>query len=197
MTDGRGSRNCLTPRAPRTTSHETTTTTKTAATGRRSESRERSGDLRPRPATGPRGATSAVNASGSSARDPLGADRGDVVVVGRRRALVTSERLANGGHVFEVALVLARIDGPRLRQVDVDDPADPARPRRHDDDAGGQEDRLRDRVRHEDNRRAGLPPDPHELEIEPLPGHLVERAERLVHEEQLRIEGQRSGDRDT
>src|SRR4051812_30160862 len=126
MTDGRGSRNCLTPRAPRTTSHETTTTTKTAATGRTSESRERSGDLRPRPATGPRGATSAVNASGSSARDPLGADRGDVAVVGRRRALVTSERLANGGHVFEVALVLPPLDGPPLRQGAGGGPAAPA-----------------------------------------------------------------------
>ena len=35
----------------------------------------------------------------------------------------------------------------------------------------------------------------HELGVHPLAGHLVERPERLVHQQQLRVEGQRPGDR--
>ncbi len=39
------------------------------------------------------------------------------------------------------------------------------------------------------------PPDAHQLGVHPLAGHLVERPERLVHEQQLRIERQRPRDR--
>ena len=43
---------------------------------------------------------------------------------------------------------------------------------------------------------AGAPPDLHQLEVHPLARHLVERPERLVHQQQLRVEGERAGDRD-
>ena len=73
---------------------------------------------------------------------------------------------------------------------------DPTRPGGHDDDPGRQEDRLGDAVGHEHDGRPGPSPDAHQLGVHPLAGHLVERAERLVHQQQLRIERQRAGDRD-
>src|SRR5919198_1065301 len=48
---------------------------------------------------------------------------------------------------LEEARLLARYAGPRLGQVDRDEVGDAPRPRRHDDDAGREEDRLGDRVR--------------------------------------------------
>ena len=74
--------------------------------------------------------------------------------------------------------------------------ADAARPRAHDDDARREEDRLGDRVGHEDDGLAGRAPDAQHLGVETLPGHLVERSERLVHEQQGGLERERAGDRD-
>ena len=67
------------------------------------------------------------------------------------------QRLAHARDELEEARVLARRVRPRLRQVDRDDLGDPARPRRHHDDARREEDRLGDRVRDEDDRRAASP----------------------------------------
>ena len=39
-------------------------------------------------------------------------------------------------------------------------------------------------------------PDAHQLGVHPLTGHLVERPERLVHQQQLRVERQGARDRD-
>ena len=63
---------------------------------------------------------------------------------------------------------------------------DPPRARRHHDHAVGQEHRLGDRVRDEHDRRARLRADPQQLGLHPLAGHLVQRAERLVHQQQRR-----------
>ena len=41
-----------------------------------------------------------------------------------------------------------------------------------------------------------LGPDALQLEVEPLAGHLVERAERLVEQQHLRLDHQRPGDGD-
>ena len=49
---------------------------------------------------------------------------------------------------------------------------------------------------HEHDRRPGPLPDPQDLGVHPLAGHLVERAERLVHQQDRRLEGERPGDRD-
>ena len=67
---------------------------------------------------------------------------------------------------------------------------------RHDDDARREEDRLGDRVRDEDDRGARSLPDPEQLHVQPLARHLVERAERLVHEQERRVERERARDRD-
>ena len=116
----------------------------------------------------------------------------------RRPSAGSSWRRASRTRVTssEVALGLARLDRPLGGQVDVDDLRDPARPRGHDDDPRRQEDRLGDAVGHEHDGRPGPSPDAHQLGVHPLAGHLVEGAERLVHEQQLRIERQRPGDRD-
>ncbi len=85
----------------------------------------------------------------------------------------------------------------RLRKVDLDDGADPAGARRHHDDACREEDGLGDRVRYEDRPSIRVSrPDAQQLEVQALSGHLVERAERLVHEQQSRRERERAGDRD-
>ena len=75
-----------------------------------------------------------------------------------------------------------------------DDLGDPPGPRRHDHHPVGQHHGLRDRVGHEQHRGAGLQRDPQQLGLHPLAGHLVQRAERLVHQQQLRARRQRPGD---
>jgi hypothetical protein len=50
-------------------------------------------------------------------------------------------------------------------------------------------------VRDEEDGRAGLAADPRQLELHALAGHLVQRAERLVHQQQRGPARQRAGDR--
>ena len=78
----------------------------------------------------------------------------------------------------------------------VDDVGDAARARAHHDDAIGEEHRLGDRVGDEHDGGTGLGGDAGELGLQVLAGHLVEGAERLVHEQQPRLLGERAGDRD-
>ena len=59
-----------------------------------------------------------------------------------------------------------------------------------------EEDGLGDRVGHEDDRRPGAVPDLEQLHVHPLAGHLVERSERLVHEQDRRVDRERTGDGD-
>jgi hypothetical protein len=51
-------------------------------------------------------------------------------------------------------------------------------------------------VRDEQERRLGLVDDPVQLDLEPLPRDRVERAERLVHQQERGVERERAGDRD-
>ena len=78
---------------------------------------------------------------------------------------------------------------------DVDHVGDAPRARRHHDDALGEEDRLGDRVGDEHDRGARLGADPDQLGLHALARHLVQRAERLVHEQQRRPARERAGDR--
>ncbi len=107
---------------------------------------------------------------------------------------LAAQRLAHLGDQVVVAVGLAGIVAPRLRQVDIDDVADAPRPRAHDHHARGEEDRLRDGVGDEDDGLAGRPPDAQHLRVEPLAGHLVERPEGLVHQQQGRLQRQGAGD---
>ena len=82
------------------------------------------------------------------------------------------------------------------RRVDRDLGDDPARARRHHDDAGRQIDALVDRVGDEDDRAAEFALQAQEVVVELEAGDLVERREGLVHEEELRPQRQGAGDRD-
>src|SRR5262250_379422 len=111
-----------------------------------------------------------------------------------RRLPAIAARLAaredQAAHLVAVRLELRvelELDGPRPGQVDLDDARQPPRPRRHDHDLVGQQDRLGDRVRDEEDGLAAHLPDPQELEAHLFAGQRVERAERLVHQEQARI----------
>jgi hypothetical protein len=97
--------------------------------------------------------------------------------------------------VVEVG-VAQHLGRPGPREVDRHPRHDASGPGAHDHHLVGEEHRLRDRVGHEQGRAGPLGPDALELEVHPLPGHLVERPERLVEEEHLGLDHERPGDRD-
>jgi hypothetical protein len=69
-------------------------------------------------------------------------------------------------------------------------------PRRHHHDAAREIDALVDRMRDEDDGAAELALQPQDIVVELEAGDLVERGEGLVHEQQLRPQRERAGDRD-
>ncbi len=66
----------------------------------------------------------------------------------------------------------------------------------HDGDAVAEPERLVDVVRHEDDRRAEAPLDAEQVVLRLAADDRVERAERLVHQQHVRLRGQRAGDPD-
>src|SRR5438034_85985 len=66
-----------------------------------------------------------------------------------------------------------------------------------DDDPVAEDERLVDRVGDEQERRVGAVEDRAELALQPSSRQRVERAERLVHQQDTRLERQRARDRDT
>ena len=71
-----------------------------------------------------------------------------------------------------------------------------AGPRRHHDDALREIDRLEHRMGDEHRGEAVLPPQRQQVVVEPVARDLVERRERLVHQQDLRMRHQRARDRD-
>ena len=69
-------------------------------------------------------------------------------------------------------------------------------PAAHHHDAVGEHERLGDAVRDEEHRLAARRPDAQQLVLHLDAGDLVERAERLVHQQDLRILRERARDRD-
>ena len=114
--------------------------------------------------------------------------------IGRHAAML--EVGADPGHRRGGSRGLHERQGSRPGQVDRDLRRDPARSRRHDDDAVGDEHRLGDAVGDHDDRGRGAVPEPQELEVEAFAGHRIERAERLVEEQDLGGKRQRPGERD-
>ena len=107
------------------------------------------------------------------------------------------QRLPHPGDGVEEPVVLAqRVLAYAGAQLDRDLRDDPAGTGGHHDHPVGEEHRLGDGVGDEDHRRVGLAGDPDQLVLHPLPGHLVQRAERLVHQQQPRALGQGAGDGD-
>src|SRR5690242_14380636 len=112
MMDGRGMRNVFTSSARKSCSHSRSTATKTTSGGSQLAERRR---------------TAAKLIERAVSRepfrpDPLGVAEGRVhrLVAHRRGAVLAAECLAHLRDQLEVALLLSRLDRPRLRQVDVD-----------------------------------------------------------------------------
>ena len=73
---------------------------------------------------------------------------------------------------------------------------DPARAAAEHDHPVAEPDRLAHVVRDEQHGEPALGADPVQLVVQQVAGHRVERAERLVHQQDLRVLGQRPGQRD-
>src|SRR5438552_3995770 len=108
---------------------------------------------------------------------------------GHPQVLSYFERLARELRRFH------EVDRARPRQRHVDHREHPPGHGVHDDDAIGEKHRLADAVRDEDDRLAALLPDAQQLEVHPLPRELVERSERLVHEDDRRVDHQHPAER--
>src|SRR5438445_4320475 len=91
---------------------------------------------------------------------------------------------------------LGRFHRARVVQGEVQHRLDPSGARRHDGDPRREEERLVQAVGHEDHGLARPAPDVEEPLAHEHARLLVEGAERLVHQEDLRVDGERAADRD-
>src|SRR5882762_9860729 len=89
---------------------------------------------------------------------------------------------------------LGRLHRPREFHRELNHRLDPSRARRHDGDARRQEQRLVQAVGHEDDGLARAPPYVEQPLAHEHARLLVEGAERLVHQEDPRVDGQRAPD---
>ena len=87
-------------------------------------------------------------------------------------------------------------DAARLGDVHRPLAGDASGPRREQDDPLPEPHRLAHVVRDEDDGSAGLRPDAGELLVQHVPRDGVERRERLVHEQEVALLGQRAGQGD-
>src|SRR5882724_2113586 len=90
---------------------------------------------------------------------------------------------------------LGRLHRSRVLHRQLEDRLDPPGSRRHHRDAGRQEERLVQAVSDEDDGLAGAAPDVEKPLTHQQTRLLVERAERLVHQQNLRVDRQRASDR--
>src|SRR5256885_7052414 len=91
---------------------------------------------------------------------------------------------------------LGRFHRARVVQGEVQHRLDPSGARRHDGDPRREEERLVQAMGHEDHGLARPAPDVEEPLAHEHARLLVEGAERLVHQEDLRVDGERAADRD-
>src|SRR6185295_17101424 len=109
--------------------------------------------------------------------------------VAANQAADAAAMLDEGGRVGDV-------DRPRPRQIDGNRRDDAARCPAHHHDHVAEEDRFIDAVRDEERGLLVLLPDAEQLVAHRLASLRVERAERLVEQQDLRIDGERAGDAD-
>src|SRR5215212_761411 len=83
----------------------------------------------------------------------------------------------------------ANIERAGARQITVDIVDDAPRTGRHDNDAGGKKHGLWDGVGDENDGFLGLVPELEKLEVQTVADDFIERAEGLIHQQELRIEG--------
>ena len=110
-------------------------------------------------------------------------------------ASIRSSRARDEGRVgLDRARCLAGEEAPAEIDIAVRD--DAARLRRQHDDAGGEEQRFLDRWVISSTPVVGSPPDGQQQFLHALARQRIERAERLVHQQEFRFGGQRAGDAD-
>ena len=105
------------------------------------------------------------------------------------------QRLEVALQTQHVLAVIIAMTPSRARQCDVDDFLDRARARRHHRNPVRQKDRFADIVRHEQRRVAGRFVNAQQLVLHDPAGLRIERAERLVHQQDFRIVREAGGDR--
>src|SRR5262249_566289 len=99
-----------------------------------------------------------------------------------------AQQIPNPISVFAVLMTLLDLDIARPSQVDLDVGLDAARTRREDDHAVGEIDRLVDVMGDEQHRLARRIPNLLQLLLQQLAVLRVERTERLIHQQNARIE---------
>ena len=178
----RPARSCPVASAADQTSGRTSTSCSTIAVGLGSRY-----GLMPAPTTNACQSTQRDAAPSRTGGEPA-ADGGSAVIAGPPRVGASTGVPCSASRTAVTAAkndASSRSPSPRTSpSVIGHDRADPPRPRRHHDHPLRQEHGLGDRVRDEHDRRPALRADPHQLGLHPLARHLVERAERLVHEQQ-------------
>src|SRR5215510_3274342 len=116
----------------------------------------------------------------------------------RRHCRRVADQLPDGaadllelGFTAKLRQILARIAERNLH-----DALDAARPRAHHHDPVAQIDGFVEVVGDEQNGLAGLALDPQQLQLQDLARLRIERAERLIHEQNRRIDGERASEID-
>jgi hypothetical protein len=104
------------------------------------------------------------------------------------------ERPSDALNIHPEGLGVHHLEAPRARQTDLENVLDPARPRRHDEDAVAEEHRLRGRMGDEDDGLAPLEPDALQLDVHLPAQDLVEGPERLVKQQEPWLGDQGAGD---
>src|SRR5215510_302911 len=92
------------------------------------------------------------------------------------------------------SFVFGHGDVPRPRQINIDLADDGCRPRSHDENAIGEERRLADTVRYEDDRLTIRLPDAQELHTHLIAGDGIEGTEGLIHQQQTGLVDERTAD---
>jgi hypothetical protein len=110
--------------------------------------------------------------------------------------LVLGELAAQLEHLLLEAGLGGDVERARAGSVDPRDRADPPGASREEHDAVGQEDRLGDRMRDEHDGRLRRLGEPLQLEVHLVARDRVERAEGLVHEQDLGVVAQGSSNGD-
>ena len=121
--------------------------------------------------------------------------RADGSVPSPAQHALRQEQLGNLLRRLDEQRVAARREPARARQSDLEHLLDAAGARRHHDHAVGEQHRLVDRVGDEQHGLAGLHPQVFQIDAHLLARQRIERAERLVHQQQRRIVDQRAHDR--
>src|SRR5438132_4099218 len=112
-----------------------------------------------------------------------------------RQHAAPEEDLGDLAHVRVKPRALADLDRAGAGQVDPHDLVDPPGPRAHDDHAVGQLDGLRDAVGDEEHGLPALHPQPLKIDPELVPRQGIERAQRLVHQDERGIVHQGAAER--